>query len=167
MRRASIPSIFRNPPAPRVSTALSAPTPTTAERGLRFECTQCGKCCWTRGEYSHVYLTREDLTALARALDISVAELRERYTFRDENGWTELDFTSGRCVMLDAETNLCTVYESRPTQCRTFPFWPEMIRRGRWTAEAKRICEGVDNGRVVPPAEVAARIAAQKKADEG
>ena len=136
-----------------------------AERGLRFECTQCGKCCWTRGEYSHVYLTKDDLAALASAVGLSVAETRKRYTFRDENGWTELDFAGGRCVMLDAKTNLCTVYESRPTQCRTFPFWPEMIRRGGWTAEAKNICEGVGRGRVVAKEEAAARLAAQKKAD--
>ena len=137
-----------------------------AERGLRFECTQCGKCCWTRGEYSHVYMTDADVASLAAALGMPVAEARERFTFRDENGWTELDFTGGRCVMLDAETNLCKVYESRPTQCRTFPFWPELIRRGAWTGEAKRICEGVGNGRVVPKDEVATRIAAQRAADQ-
>lgn len=137
-----------------------------AERGLRFECTQCGKCCWTRGAYSHVYMTQEDLGNLAAALKLPVAETRERYTFRDENGWMELDFQGGRCVMLDEKTNLCRVYESRPTQCRTFPFWPEMISRGGWTAEAKRICEGVGKGNVVPKDVVAQRMADQKKADE-
>jgi hypothetical protein len=145
---------------------MDAPAKEPAGRGLRFECTRCGKCCWTHGEYSHVYLTREDLVALASAVGLAVAETRERYTFRDENGWTELDFSAGRCAMLETATNLCTIYASRPTQCRTFPFWPEMIRRGGWTAEAKRICEGVGNGRVVPKDEVAARLAAQKKADE-
>jgi Fe-S-cluster containining protein len=154
-----------SPSPPRKPAPASARTADPAERGLRFECTQCGKCCWTRGEYSHVYLTPDDLAALAAAVGLSVAETRKRYTFRDENGWTELDFSGGRCVMLDEKTNLCTVYESRPTQCRTFPFWPEMIRRGGWTAEAKRICEGVGNGRVVPKEEAAARLAAQKKAD--
>ncbi|HEY2774041.1 MAG TPA: YkgJ family cysteine cluster protein [Candidatus Binatia bacterium] len=136
------------------------------ERGLRFECTQCGKCCWTRGQYSHVYLGSDDVKALADRLGLSTREFRARFTFRDENGWTELDFADGRCVLLDAETNLCTVYESRPVQCRTFPFWPELIRRGGWTAEARSICEGVGNGRVVPKQEVADRLAAQKKADE-
>jgi len=146
-------------------TATPAPV-AAAERGLRFECTQCGKCCWTRGEFSHVYLTTEDIAALAAATGLGRRRFRERHTFRDENGWTELDFVGGRCVMLDAKTSLCTVYESRPTQCRTFPFWPEMIRRGAWTSEARRICEGVGNGRVVPKDEVAARLAAQKLADE-
>lgn len=143
-----------------------APAGEQAESGLRFECTQCGQCCWTRGEYSHVYLTREDIEALATALGLTVAETRTRYTFRDENGWTELDFRGGHCVLLDAATNLCTVYESRPTQCRTFPFWPELIRRGAWTGEARRICEGVGQGRVVSKEEAGRRLADQKKADE-
>lgn len=160
-----MPTPTRNP-LPGFGSFAAASTGVT-ERGLRFECTQCGKCCWTRGEYSHVYLTKDDLESLAAAVGLSVAETRRRYTFRDENGWIELDFSGGRCIMLDEKTNLCTVYESRPTQCRTFPFWPEMIRRGEWTAEAKRICEGVGNGRVVPKEDAARRIADQKKADEG
>lgn len=143
-----------------------APSAAPAERGLRFECTQCGECCWTRGAYSHVYLTTGDLENLAKATGTTVKEARERFTFRDENGWTELDFSGGRCVMLNADTNLCTIYDLRPTQCRTFPFWPEMIRRGAWTAEAKRICEGVGQGRVVPKEEAAKRLADQKAADE-
>jgi Fe-S-cluster containining protein len=138
-----------------------------AERGLRFECTQCGKCCWTRGAYAHVYLDKDDELRLAERLGVPLADFRERFTFRDENGFVELDFVGGRCILLDAETNLCTVYESRPTQCRTFPFWPELIRRGAWTSEAKSICEGVGNGRVVPKDEVAERLAAQKKSDQG
>lgn len=136
------------------------------QQGLRFECTQCGKCCWTRGEYAHVYLTSDDIRRLATATGHTQRDFRMRFTFRCAEGWTELDFVGGRCVLLDAETNLCTVYESRPTQCRTFPFWPELIRRGRWTAEARRICEGVERGDPLAPEEVAARLAAQKRADE-
>lgn len=31
---------------------------------------------------------------------------------------------SGPCVFLDQKTNLCTIYESRPEACRTFPKRP-------------------------------------------
>jgi Fe-S-cluster containining protein len=35
------------------------------------------------------------------------------------------------CAFLDGAR--CTVYEARPTQCRTFPFWKENLRRrGSW-----------------------------------
>ncbi|HYB99233.1 MAG TPA: YkgJ family cysteine cluster protein [Candidatus Limnocylindrales bacterium] len=142
------------------------PAPAAGTTNLHFECTQCGKCCWTRGEYAHVYVNRDEMETLASALGVGVRDFRDRYTVRDADGWTELDFPGGRCVFLDPDTKLCTVYESRPTQCRTFPVWPELIRRGRWTAEARSICEGVGQGPAFSVAEVQARIAAQKLADE-
>ena len=46
--------------------------------------------------------------------------------------------------------NLCTVYESRPTQCRTFPFWPEHVgTRGGWR-KLKSYCPGIGQGDFVP-----------------
>lgn len=133
---------------------------------LHFECTQCGKCCWTRGEYAHVYVTRQDMTRMAAALGLAAGDFRYRYTLRDEDGWMELDFPGGRCVFLDPATNHCQVYDARPTQCRTFPFWPELLRGGRWTAEARLLCEGVGRGREVCAEEVAAKLQAQRLADE-
>ncbi|MBI5503471.1 MAG: YkgJ family cysteine cluster protein [Deltaproteobacteria bacterium] len=133
---------------------------------LRFECTQCGKCCWTRGEYAHVYVTRQDMARMSASLGLEPKEFRYRFTLRDEDGWVELDFPGGRCVFLDPLTNLCQVYAVRPTQCQTFPFWPELLRAGGWTAEARRMCEGVGEGRQVPAQEVAARLEAQRRADE-
>lgn len=103
---------------------------------------------------------------MAASMGLAVGEFRYRFTLRDEDGWVELDFPGGRCVFLDPATKLCQVYEARPTQCRTFPFWPELLRAGRWSAEARRICEGVGEGREVPADEVAARLAAQRRADE-
>ena len=35
------------------------------QEGLRFECTQCGKCCTLREDYGHVYLNRDEQKALA------------------------------------------------------------------------------------------------------
>ncbi|HYC55280.1 MAG TPA: YkgJ family cysteine cluster protein [Candidatus Binatia bacterium] len=142
------------------------PPATSKSTALQFECTQCGKCCWTRGEYAHVYVNRDEMKTLATSLGLGLKEFRSRYTLRGDDGWSELDFPDGRCVFLDPQTRLCTVYESRPTQCRTFPVWPELIRRGRWTAEARQICEGVGNGPAFSVAEVQARITAQKLADE-
>jgi hypothetical protein len=41
----------------------------------------------------------------------------------------------------------CSVYDARPTQCRTYPFWREsMLTPLDWEAEAAR-CEGVAAGR--------------------
>lgn len=119
----------------------------TQPSGLRFECTQCGKCCTTRGEYAYVYLGKGETQALAELLELELAEFERRYTFIDEEGWRQLAFTEDRCVFL-TDGGLCGVYEARPSQCRTFPFWPDMIRNGEWTAEAREMCEGLGRGRV-------------------
>jgi hypothetical protein len=142
--------------------------PVTAPRaGLRFECTGCGGCCTARGEYAHVYLNREELRALADELRLGVREFRRRYTFRDEEGYTQLRFDDDTCVFLERETKRCTVYPARPTQCRTFPFWRDMIRAGRFTPEARALCEGIGRGPSVSPDEAEVRMREMELADEG
>ena len=68
------------------------------------------------------------------------------------------------CVHLGP--NGCTVYEARPVQCRTFPFWADMIGKKGWTAEAREICEGVGHGPVQPVAKVEALIREMQEADD-
>jgi hypothetical protein len=118
--------------------------------GLRFECTQCGKCCTRRGKYAYVYLTDEEIRRLAQHLGISAAAFRRRHTFIDELGWTQLLFADECCPFLDRASNGCTVYEARPVQCRTFPFWTSMVDDRGWTREAHELCEGVGRGPVQP-----------------
>lgn len=53
------------------------------------------------------------------------------------------------CIFLE-NGKLCSVYDLRPVQCRTFPYWPEVMEsRETWNAE-KLECEGIDN----PEAEI-------------
>ena len=43
----------------------------------------------------------------------------------------------------------CTVYEQRPEQCRTFPFWPEIVeRKATWNRTA-RYCPGIGKGPLI------------------
>jgi len=126
--------------------------------GLRFECTQCGKCCTFRDAYAHVYLSRAEVKALAAHLELEVRTFRRRYAFTDEYGWTQLRTAGERCVFLDADTSRCLVYSARPEQCRTFPFWRDLVEDDAWTEEAARICEGVGRGRLYGAEEVLARM---------
>jgi Fe-S-cluster containining protein len=135
--------------------------------GLRFECTGCGDCCRVRGEYAHVYLNTEELRALADLLGISVRRFKRRYTFVDEDGWRQLAFEGKRCIFLEDETDRCTVYQARPTQCRTFPFWRELVDDGTWTRQARSICEGVGCGRLHSILEVESRMADMELSERG
>jgi len=133
--------------------------------GLRFECTQCGKCCTRRGRYAHVYVTDDEARALAALLGVSLAHFRRRYTFTDKYGWEQLRFEGDACPFLEVPSNRCKVYDGRPVQCRTFPFWEEMVDEHGWTEAAKSCCEGLGRGRVWPRAEVEASMRAIRESD--
>ena len=45
---------------------------------------------------------------------------------------------------------VCSLYEARPMQCRTWPFWPELLDSQISWKEAKSGkdgCPGLDNGK--------------------
>jgi hypothetical protein len=47
------------------------------------------------------------------------------------------------CVFLDGKK--CNIYESRPQQCRAFPWWPENLKNKEAWEETKKRCEGIDH----------------------
>ncbi len=134
--------------------------------GLRFECTLCGECCTARGEYAYVYLNADEARALADELGLGLAEFKRRYTEKDEYGWTQLRFESESCVFLEPGTKRCTVYAARPVQCRTFPFWRDLVESGRWTDAARKLCPGIGQGPAHRPEDVEARMLEMEQADE-
>ncbi|HMN95478.1 MAG TPA: YkgJ family cysteine cluster protein [Phycisphaerales bacterium] len=126
--------------------------------GLRFECTLCGNCC--TGPEGVVWFTPEEGRAMAAALDLDEATFYRRHARRVDGRWSlrEAVLEDGRhdCVFLDRGTipgkALCRVYSARPTQCRTWPFWPEnLTSRRAWTnAKARPPCPGIDSGPLIP-----------------
>lgn len=118
--------------------------------GLQFECTRCGNCCTRPGP---VFFTPAELARAADFLRISPSTFRRRYgAYREEGVWA-IDPQHGPCFFYDEDTG-CTIYEARPLQCRTWPFWPEtVLTRRAWNAAA-RDCEGMNQGPRVPPEEI-------------
>ena len=62
------------------------------------------------------------------------------------------------CVFLDRESlpgkAVCSIHTTRPKQCRTFPWWPEVIKtKAAWERTGKT-CEGINRGNVVPVEEI-------------
>ena len=132
---------------------------------LRFECTGCGKCCTQGGEYAHVYVSDREVDALAGLLGVTPARFRRGYTDVDGLGWRQLQFHDSRCTFLDPESQRCTVYAARPIQCRTFPFWPEIVGPRGWSDDVRALCEGIDRGDEVPRETVAAALREMNEAD--
>ena len=53
----------------------------------------------------------------------------------------------------------------KPTQCRTFPFWPDLLGSEDEWKETKRYCPGIGKGDFVPLAEVERALAEMREAD--
>ena len=121
------------------------------KEGLRFTCQQCGNCC--RGpEPGYVWVTEEEIHALAKRLGMTVDAFGRRYLRMIGSRYSLVERVNHDCVFWE-EGKGCTVYEQRPTQCRTFPFWPEFIE-SKETWDTIIWCRGKDGGRRFERAEI-------------
>jgi len=127
--------------------------------GIRFKCQGEGKCCVSRGNYGCVYLSFKDRRRLAAHFKISTTEFTARYT-KKSDGLYELNYTDRDCPFL--EDNCCIVYQARPWQCRTWPFWPENMDKTVWEREVALYCPGVGKGRLYSAEEIEEILAKQK-----
>lgn len=111
----------------------------------------CGNCC--TGPEGYVLVSDSEADALAARLSLTPQDFLARYTRDTPKGpsLTEVQSSFGLdCIFLDRTKvpgkAVCGVYEDRPAQCRTWPFWKSNLV-GRWAWErAKRICPGMDTG---------------------
>jgi len=112
------------------------------DEGLRFKCTGCGKCC--TGSPGYVFLSLTDLQNLSSRFSLTIEEFCQKYTRLVDGQYALLDMEgSYDCVFL--KNNQCTVYESRPIQCRTFPWWIQHLRDPQDWQEAALRCEGINH----------------------
>jgi len=134
-------------------------------KGFRFECQQSGKCCTSHGEFGFVYLTKDDRVQMAKHLGLSRAEFEKKYCEKTDGIWHLIERKNNPdCLFLKGKS--CGVYEARPTQCRTWPFWPDNMNAKTWTKEIATFCPGVGKGRVWTKEEVQEQLSLQKQSDE-
>ncbi len=111
------------------------------EEGLNFKCTGCAKCC--EGAPGYVWVNDREIFEIAKFLSMPVEDFKNKYLVSAQGRYSIKDLPKAnyRCVfLLDGK---CRIYDKRPLQCRTYPFWPEVIRsKKQWQNEA-RLCEGI------------------------
>lgn len=110
------------------------------KKGLKFTCTECGKCC--TGAPGYVWVNTAEMEEIANFLKISVKEFKQRYVRRVGSRYSLIESkVTYDCVFL--KENKCQIYGARPTQCRTFPWWPQNLRNEQAWNETAQTCEGI------------------------
>lgn len=111
------------------------------KEGLRFNCTQCGKCC--TGGPGYVWVSQKEIEAMAQFLDLSVEIFSRRYLKKRDNQFLLVEKKSENHACVFFKDNKCQVYGARPMQCRTYPFWPENLRTKESWELTSQECEGI------------------------
>ena len=115
--------------------------------GLRFKCTQCGDCC--TGAPGYVWVNKEEVTQLAAAVGMEDVEaLRDRYVRKVGVRESLREFPDGACVFFDTELRRCQVYDARPRQCRTWPFWDSNLKSPEAWEHTCEVCPGSGKGKL-------------------
>jgi len=116
--------------------------------GLSFSCTQCGNCC--SGEPGYVWATKEEVRRISEFLGRTDGWLDKKHLRRVGLRYSLTERPDGDCVFLKRENGkaMCSIYPVRPLQCRTWPFWNNLLasRKG-WDETAAEKCPGMNQGR--------------------
>lgn len=111
------------------------------KEGLAFKCTECGKCC--QGSPGYIWVSQQEIEAIASELKISLKDFMMQYVRQIGNKYSlrELPREKYSCIFLKDQQ--CSIYSTRPKQCRTYPYWSEVLKsKDTWDQEAKT-CEGI------------------------
>jgi len=112
---------------------------------MRFECQPgCTVCCQRKG---FVYLTEDDVARAAEFLGVTAGVFEERYIYRTRNLRRLRIPRGGLCRFLREDG--CSIHSVKPTQCRIFPFWPELTESRREWRRTAAWCPGIGQGELV------------------
>ena len=151
--------------------------PWYAETGLRFTCSTCGNCC--TGGPGYVWISKPEIERLARHLNMHVYDVVDRYCRKIDGQFSLTERRNARgefdCVFLKeipAEPQdrqggdgseqvrhtrrVCGIYEARPLQCRTWPFWDSNLATPEAWARAGERCHGINRGTHYSPEKIEA-----------
>lgn len=126
---------------------MNTPENVTRKEGFAFAfnpaaCADCsGRCC--RGQTGAVYIGGQELDKIAAFLQQNIVDCINTFLERRENRLVIREKHTEKesiCFFFDTSQNRCLIYEVRPVQCRSFPFW-NYFRKDPALAEAE--CPGI------------------------
>jgi Fe-S-cluster containining protein len=105
-------------------------------------CASCGGNCCT-GESGNIFVSVTEITAIAKLLEMDESQFRREFLRKEGYRYSLKEKSvngSHDCVFFSRSQNGCTIYQARPLQCRTFPFWDYFRHR---VDELKQECPGI------------------------
>ncbi|WP_321777860.1 YkgJ family cysteine cluster protein [Sulfurimonas sp.] len=105
-------------------------------------CSDCeGRCC--TGESGYIYVTKAEIQNISKLLNFKEEDFVKDYLYKKGYKYSikEIKYDdSYECVFYNRDIKACSIYDERPSQCRTFPFWDYYKTR---LDELKKECSGV------------------------
>lgn len=105
-------------------------------------CASCGGNCCT-GESGNIFVSVTEIAGIAKLLEMEEGEFRRTYLRKEAYRYSlkeKIVNGSYDCVFFNRSQNGCSIYQARPLQCRTFPFWDYFRHR---VDELKSECPGI------------------------
>lgn len=119
------------------------------KKSFRFQCTECGHCCTGSSRTHYIEVRPEEKEAIRKYLGISDRWFQRRYLTPVTEDMEGLRIDAvGNCAFLDKDKR-CRVYAVRPLQCKSYPFWPEIISSDRSWKKEQKFCEGINRGQSI------------------
>ncbi|MCC7509107.1 MAG: YkgJ family cysteine cluster protein [Planctomycetes bacterium] len=132
------------------------------DAGVQFRCIhpECSDCCSGRRGPGYVWVSMDEMLALANNRGITFDSFTRKYVRLVDGAYSLVEKANYDCIFL--RDGKCEVYAARPIQCRTYPFWPEvMTSPKRWEREEQN-CPGVNVDETVVTGEEVERQLAQE-----
>lgn len=85
---------------------------------------------------------------MADAMGLSIDDFESQFVRVVGTEKSLREYPDGDCILLDPEKRTCLVYQARPIQCRTWPFWDSTIKTKKAWQETCQECPGAGHGRL-------------------
>lgn len=104
-----------------------------------------GKCC--TGASGFIFITKDDVLNISKKLEMEPEKFMKKYARWVPNlkKWSLIEKSLGEdfhCFFL-SNGKTCDIYDVRPTQCKTYPYWPGVMKSEESWRDESIGCEGM------------------------
>ncbi|MDP7036176.1 MAG: YkgJ family cysteine cluster protein [Planctomycetota bacterium] len=104
---------------------------------------RCGQCC--TGTSGYVFVNRAEIARMAAEVGIDQDLFGKKYLRQVGNYYSLIEKSNGDCIFYGEKG--CSIYESRPRQCKSYPFWKKSLKSRRAWKQVCEECPGSGVGR--------------------